>query len=169
MIRAVSRAAAVVLLLAAVAVGVLVGTTASGEDSSTVETASDDASVTRRVAFQANGAVREKAILSLGGLHLKASCQRGLTVTAETELEDSIVASSFGQEGRGGSTNFTFVNEGFGPDYGAYDVLGKAPSQTVGTMSFSRDDGGQVSLPFVADQRTPQGDCVFAGTATFTP
>lgn len=163
------RAATVVLLLAAIALGVLLGAVAFGQDPPAVESPSSEGSVTRRVTFQADGGVEEKSILSLGGLELQASCQSGLTVTAETELKDSIVASSFGQEGRRGSTNYTFVNEGFGPDYGPYDILGKAPSQTVGTVSFSRADGGQLSLPFIADQGAPQGDCVFAGTATFTP
>lgn len=118
------------------------------------------------MAFQADSAVEHQRILHLGGLTLTASCQSGLSVAARTALEDSIVASTFGQVAHGESSKF--VNEGLGPEYGAYDVLGKAPSQTAGTLSYSRADGGQLSLPFVAAQGTPQGDCVFAGTATFS-
>jgi hypothetical protein len=33
--------------------------------------------------------------------------------------------------------------------------------------NYSRPDGGQVALTFVADQQTTHGDCTFGGTAIF--
>lgn len=45
------------------------------------------------------------------------------------------------------------------------DLLGEASDETAGTFVYSRADGGQVSMTFLADQDTAQGACIFSGTA----
>jgi hypothetical protein len=39
----------------------------------------------------------------------------------------------------------------------------------AGTLNYSRPDGGQITVTFVADENTAQGDSVFGGTAVSAP
>jgi hypothetical protein len=110
--------------------------------------------------------------LSLGGLTLVGSCRHVdgnpkplLSVSARTSVDNAILASHFGQQGHGSPT-YTFVLDDFDRSDGRRDVLGSDPAATAGTLNYSRPDGGQVSVTFVADEGSSQGACVFAATAT---
>ena len=56
----------------------------------------------------------------------------------------------------------------FGPGYGAYDFLG-SPYKAAGDLHYSRPDGGQVSVSYVADQGRSDDGCRFGGTAVYAP
>jgi hypothetical protein len=129
-----------------------------GGDSSTIE----------RVSFQADAGTPSTSILNLGGLTILGACPPFLSISARTAVDNAVVASHFGQRAHG-SPAYTFVIDDFDRSYGRWDVLGTNPDRTVGTLNYSRPDGGQVSVTFVADENAPQGDCVFAGTAVSTP
>lgn len=126
----------------------------------------------RAVHFQAHARPGTERILSLHGLSLLASCRHVgsnpkplLSVSARTSVDNAVLASHFGQQGHGSPT-YTFVLDDFDRADGRRDVLGTNPAATAGTLNYSRPDGGQVSVTFVADENTDQGACVFAGTAT---
>lgn len=128
---------------------------------------------TRRVAFHGRAGTNSVKILDLGGLRIAASCREFrpgpyLSVAASTLVDDAIAAATFTQRGPGPSTH-TFVQSDFDRAYGQWDFLGSNPNKTVGTLHYARPDGGQVEVRFLADQGTAQGDCVFAGIATYVP
>jgi hypothetical protein len=131
--------------------------------------------MTTRVTFQANAGTPATPILQLDGLTVLGSCRRAghnptpfLTVSARTAVDDAVIGSHFGQQAQA-SPDYTFVIEDFDRSFGRWDVLGTNPDKTAGTLNYSRPDGGQVSVTFVADEGAPQGDCVFGGTAISTP
>lgn len=123
------------------------------------------------VAFQASADTRGERILDLGGLTLTGSCERDpggqgrLVVTAATSLDNAVLGSRFSQ----GGTPYTFVLSDFDRSYGQYDLLGNASGKIAGELNYSRPDGGQVSVSYLADEDTAQGDCTFDGVATYAP
>jgi hypothetical protein len=128
------------------------------------------------VHFLADTGTNNERILRLNGLTLIASCRHIhgnplplLSVSAKTSVDNAVLASHFGQ-GRHGFPNYTFVLDDFDKGNGRRrDVLGTNPDKTAGTLNYSRPDGGQVSVTFVADEGTPQGACVVGGTAVSAP
>src|SRR4051812_18332346 len=119
------------------------------------------------VHFRAHTGTNNERILRLNGLTLIASCRHIdgypkplLSVSAKTSVDNAVLASNFGQQ-RQGFASYTFVVDDFDRGNGRRrDVLGTNPDKTAGTLNYSRPDGGQVSVTFVADEGTPQGACV---------
>jgi hypothetical protein len=129
----------------------------------------------RTVQVQAPAGTRRERILRLRGLTLFGACRLVagnanplLSITARTSVDNAILASHFGQQGHGSPT-YTFVLDDFEQSDGPRDVLGTNPDATVGTVNYSRPDGGQVALTFVADEKAAQGACAFGGAAQAGP
>lgn len=125
----------------------------------------------QKVSFQASVGTHDETVLELDGLRLRASCKKNdgqpyLSVAALTDVDDAIISSRFEQQDHGG---FVFVLSDFDRSYGPWDFLGPNAAKTTGTLNYSRPDGGQVTLDFVADEGTTQGDCVFGGIASGAP
>lgn len=165
------RIAVLVVLVIFVVVGV-----ASGRDNKEAASpagAQDIHSV--RVAFHADAGVKNKRILNLGGLAVRASCtdygagRIYLGVGAKTQIQNAARALVLSQRRSGEAQTYAFKSSDFDPGFGWYDITGTNPYDTTGTFSFARPDGGQVSLTFRADQGTPSGDCTFDGTAEYLP
>lgn len=99
------------------------------------------------------GAVpRNSSTAQLGGPPRGLSCSHDRCIDCGDEAE-----------------TYAFRFSDFDRSYGWYDFLGANPYGTTGTLSYSRPDGGQVSVTFRADQRTPGADCAFSGSARFVP
>jgi hypothetical protein len=132
----------------------------------------DGSSVTSRgVSYRASADTAREEVLELEGLRVEASCKmrRGqpyLSVIAATNVNNAVISSRFEQQDHGG---FVFVLSDFDHSYGPWDFLGPNPRKTTGTLNYSRPDGGQVAIDFVADEHAPQGECVFGGIATGAP
>ncbi len=128
---------------------------------------------TEKVDFRADAGVRNRKVLDLGGLTIRASCrnygqeQSYLQATAETSVDNSVVAVFYGQQGDQQAKAFNLSD--FDRRYGAWDFLGTDPDNTAGTLSYSRPDSGQLVLTFLADEDTQQGECVLGGAAHFFP
>lgn len=132
-------------------------------------------STVKSISFQAETGVEDEFIETIGGLTLTGSCKEEvggpfLSVGAATDVDDAVISSHFDQKGSDG-LGYVFVMPDFDRDYGQWDFLGGAYGQTssAGTLNFSRPDGGQVSIDFVATADAPQGDCVLGGIATYAP
>lgn len=126
------------------------------------------------VSFRGSVGEADRALVDLGGLSLSASCRdyglnRGphLMVAARTAEDDAAIASSFIQQREGLQDPYSFVVFDFDRSFGAYDPLGSSPRNTVGTLIYSRPDGGQVTVDYVADRNAARGECLFSGTATY--
>jgi len=157
-------------------VGASGGWAIAKNDDAPAELARDRGVVTEPVSFQADAGVEARPILRIGGLTLRAWCtdhgpRTGsyLSVAAETAIDDAIIGSSFIQKIGPDHSAYTFVQPDFDRGYGPWDFLGSNPDKTAGTLNYSRPDGGQVTVVFLADQGTSQGDCFFGGTATSAP
>lgn len=164
------------LVIGALIIGGIAGALVSdGRDSSATDTGAEP--VVERIAFRSGAGVSEAPILDLGGLGVRAWCrdygrripEPYLSVAAETAFDDTIAAVAFSQKKGADQSAYTFVQSDFDRAYGPWDFLGTNPDKTVGTLHYARPDGGQVEVRFLADQGTAQGDCVFAGTATYLP
>jgi hypothetical protein len=148
------------------AVALLSGTASVG-----ISRSADKSSATEAVKFEANAGTRNMHILDLGGLVIRASCTdygRGrtyLSVEAKTELNNAARAVVLSQQHAGRGQTYAFSSDNFDRADGWYDFTGTNPANTTGTLSYSRPDGGQVSVTFRADEGTPHADCVFRGTA----
>ncbi len=166
--RAIVIGGTLVAATALAGVGLLVGTGAAG-----TSRAADAGTTTRAVRFEANAGTRNKRILDLGGLVIRASCTdygRGrtyLSVATKTKINNASKAVVLSQRHAGRGHTYAF-SSGFDRADGWYDFTGTNPANTTGTLSFSRPDGGQVSVTFRADEGTPHADCLFRGTASFT-
>jgi hypothetical protein len=168
------RRATGLLAIVSLAGGAMVGSLAYGEGSSSGHGRAGSDVVIEPVAFQSDGGVAAEPVLELGGLTLRAGCHdygRGqvyLSVSAETAVDDAVGAVSFDQKGAD-PASYTFVQSDFDRSYGRWDILGTNPDNTTGTLNYSRPDGGQVVVSFLADEGTAQGESVFGGTATYAP
>jgi hypothetical protein len=133
--------------------------------------------LTKPITFNASAGESNDSILSLGGLTVSASCRDYggrvdapyLSVGARTAYDDSMIGVSFVQRKGPQPAAYSFVLSDFDRDYGTWDFLGTNPVNTVGTVVFSRPDGGQVTITYLADRGTAQGQCAFSGTATYAP
>jgi hypothetical protein len=152
-------------LVLAMAAAVLAGG-CGGDDSTSAGT--------ERVSFQGETGTKHEQIASVGGLTITGSCKNHegkpfLSVAAETAVDNAVISSDFDQEGSPGG--YLFVKPDFDRDYGPWDFLGAvfAEAKSAGTLTFSRPDGAQVSVNFVAETETSQGDCVLGGVAVYAP
>lgn len=176
MVEVPKRRAIALLAIVSLAAGTMVGSLAYGEGPTSEYGRTGSDVVIEPVAFQADGGVAGEPILELGGLTLRAWCHdygRGqvyLSVSAETAVDDHAVAAvSFGQKKGAEPASYSFVQSDFDRSYGRWDILGTNPDNTTGTLHYSRPDGGQILVSFLADEGTGQGECVFGGTATYVP
>lgn len=175
MAEVLKRRATALLALISLGAGAMVGSLAYGEGSSSGHGRAGSDVVIEPVAFRSDGGVAGEPVLELGGLTLRAWCHdygRGqvyLTVSAETAVDDAVAAVSFDQKKGAEPASYTFVQSDFDRSYGPWDILGTNPHNTTGTLNYSRPDGGQVLVSFLADEATGQGECVFGGMATYGP
>lgn len=88
-------------------------------------------------------------------------------MTARTDLDDAMIGVAFTQRKGGEQSAYSFGLSDFDRDYGRWDFLGTNPVNTVGTLVYSGPSGGQVTLTFLADRNTAQGECAFSGIATY--
>lgn len=166
--RAIVIGATLVTASALAAVGLLSGTGPLG-----TSRAADTGTATQAVRFEANAGTRNQRILDLGGLVIRASCtdygkgRTYLSVAAKTKINNAAKAVVLSQRRAGRGHTYAF-SSAFDRADGWYDFTGTNPANTTGTLSYSRPDGGQVSVTFRADEGTPQADCVFLGTASLT-
>ena len=157
----------------ALAVGFLVGALAFDEEAESGSTAADPS--IEPVSFRADAGAKDQTILNLGGMSIVGSCVQAvdfgpyLSVAAETAVDDAAIAVSFTQRRGQDQSAYEFGLSDFDRSYGPWDFLGTNPGDTAGTLHFARPDGGQVSITFLANQDTAQGDCVFGGTAVYAP
>lgn len=134
-----------------------------------------DEVLTVRVSFAAAAAADAKGrrILNLGGLILRAWCidygegRKYLAVGSKSTVDNTSRAVVFSRRRAGQAETYAFKASDVDANDDWYDFLGTNPYGTRGTLSYSRPDGGQVSLTFAADQDTPDADCVFSGQARF--
>jgi hypothetical protein len=160
---------AVMLALVLAAVGCGSSSRASGDRG---RPATDPRSVGfRAVNFQASAGTTER-VVHLGALRLTAACHRAssglpLRVGARTSIDNAVIGDAYNVKGDPGSP-YIFVLKDFDRSYGAWDPLGVS-GKIIGTIHYSRPDGGQVIVDFMADEGTAQGDCIFVGTASYTP
>lgn len=164
-----------VLLVGIALAGAAAGWAIARGDSSASEQDESNHAVVERVSFQADGGAGDEPILKLGGLTLRAACadqgQRTgtqLSVSAESAYDDAVIGSSFIQD-RGSHQPYAFLLPDFDRSYGPWDFLGGNPNRTSGQLNYSRPDGGQVTVTFLADHGTAQGGCFLGGTAAFAP
>ncbi|MDX6581387.1 MAG: hypothetical protein QOI10_571 [Solirubrobacterales bacterium] len=175
MAEVLKRRATALLAIVSLAAGAMVGSLAYGEGPTTEHGRAGSDVVIEPVAFQSDGGVAGEPVLELGGLTLRARCHdygRGqvyLGVSAETAVDDAVAAVSFDQRKGADPASYAFVQSDFDRSYGEWDILGTNPDNTTGTLNYSRPDGGQVVVSFLADEATGQGECVFGGTATYAP
>lgn len=145
----------------ALALGLLIGALGFADDAPQGE-----GTPVHPVLFQGEIGERDESILHLNGLTIGADCvavasSPKLSVWFTTEVDDAMTSTSFGHA----QSHYTFGLDDF--DTGEQrDLLGKVPNDTSGTFVYSRSDGKQVALNFLADQDAVQGDCVFSGIAT---
>jgi hypothetical protein len=159
-------------ILAALALAIPLS--ACGDDSAT--------STIQAVSFRANGGPDQQpfrpsnsqTILELGDLTIRAQCVRGeggqpfLNVGAATSIDNATISSRF-TEGGHPPTPYLFVIEDFDKSYGPYDFLGH-PRQAGGDLTYSRPDGGQVSLSYTTTSGAGcPADCFLGGVATYAP
>lgn len=165
------------VLLIAVGVGLSAGAVLLTADGSSDIGSPTSAHLTEPVVFYANAGEKDDAILSLGGLTVSGSCRDYgprtdgpyLSMTARTAVDDAMIGVSFVQRKGGEQSAYSFGLSDFDRDYGRWDFLGTNPDNTVGTLVYSHPDRGQVTLTYLADRATAQGDCAFSGTATYAP
>lgn len=175
MAEVLKRRATALLAIVSLAAGAMVGSLAYGEGSSSGQGGATSAVVIEPVAFESDGGVAGEPLLELGGLTLRAWCSdygRGqvyLTVTAETAVDNAVAAVSFEQRKGAEPASYRFVQSDFDRSYGPWDMLGTNPDNTAGTLDYSRPDGGQVLVGFLADEAVGQGECAFRGVATYAP
>jgi hypothetical protein len=163
--------AAISALVLAIAALAVVG---CGDDS--------PSATTRAVSFRASAGPNEQpfrpstsqTILDLGDLTIQASCARGeggepfLNVGAATGVDNSTISSRFTEQGHP-ATPYLFVIEDFDKSYGRYDFLGH-PRRAAGDLTYSRPDGGQVSLSYTTTSGAGgPADCFLGGVATYAP
>jgi len=162
-------------VLIVVAIAALIGGCASGAAHRDIATSSQGrgtGTTVKGIHFEAATGVGSKRILRVAGLTLLASCRHIhgnsnplLSVSAQTSVDNAVLATHFGQQRRG-FADYTFVDDDF--DHGSgerRDVLGTNPDKTAGTLDYSRPDGREVSVTFVADEGTAQAACLVGGTA----
>jgi hypothetical protein len=166
--RTITVGGTLVAVSALAVVGLLSGTGPLG-----TSRAADTGAATQAVNFEANAGTRNKRILDLGGLLIRASCtdygkgRTYLSVAAKTKINNAAKAVVLSQRHAGRGHTYAF-SSGFDRADGWYDFTGTNPANTTGTLSYSRPDGGQVTLTFRADEGTHQADCIFRGPASFT-
>jgi hypothetical protein len=124
----------------------------------------------RKVSFQVSRRVQYERILDLGGLSLRARCRKDggkwdLDVTAKTAVDNAVLVASFSQ--KRDPSAFTAPVPNFDRSTGPISFLGVFYRDAAGTLSYSRPDGGQLTLTFFAAEGTAQGGCVFGGIAEF--
>ncbi len=174
-----SQRVRLVLVLIAGVVAVVGGTAwvvaaVRGPEESVGANSSGEAFRHFEVEFHENAPVNGRAILELGGLTVRADCidygrgRKYLSVVARTKINNTAAATVLSQ-GKVERATFAFRKPDFDRRDGWYDFLGTNPDGTSGTLSYSRPDGGQLSLIFRSDQATPEGDCGFEGTASYRP
>ena len=120
----------------------------------------DSSATTQRIVFKSGTGTENERVLSVNGLTLLASCKNNagqtlLAVAAETAVDNAVISSHFGQKVASG--DYVFAMSDFDRSYGPWDFAGTNPAKTAGTLSYSRPDGGQVTVTYVADENTAQG------------
>jgi hypothetical protein len=117
----------------------------------------------QKFSFRVAAGTASTNVLSVGGLVLNASCSAGLTVSASTTASAAHIHSG----GTWGAANQSFYVEDDAFDVGnAFDPLENGTTGSTnlnGTLVYARQDGGVVTVDFLADESPP--GCVFAGTA----
>lgn len=164
-------------LLVALGLGLTAGALLFAAEGSSDTQSPTAGSMTKPLVFYASAGDSDDSILSLGGLTVSGSCRDLggrvdppiLSVTASTAVDDAMVGVSFTQRRGAEQAAYSFGLSDFDRNYGPWDFLGTDPVDTVGTLVFSRPDGGQVALSYLADRGTAQGECAFGGTATYAP
>ena len=143
--------------------------------------ADSPSSTARAVSFRASAGPNQQpfhpsdsqTILNLGDLTIRASCARGeggqpfLNVGAETSVDHAVVSSHYTKVGSP-PTPYVFVLDDFNQSHGPWDFL-RHPKRAAGTLSYSRPDGGQVSLTFITTSGAGPADCFLGGVATYAP
>lgn len=136
---------------------------------------------TQAVSFRASAGTNHQplrpsdsqTILNLGELTIRASCNRSesgqtlLSVGAETGVNHAVVSSRYTEAGTP-PTPYVFVLDDFNKSYGPWDFLGEI-RKAAGTLTYSRPDGGQVSMSFTMALGGSRADCFFGGVATLAP
>ena len=134
----------------------------------------------QRVDFRANAGPFGQTILDLGGLVLSAQCDspaKDLRIFWGSTVDDASIGVSYSQFGDGTAhTDYSsnqdsgFISEG--------NLSMTDDDRTVGTLVYTRPDGGSVSVAFQAEDSEGSAgsdalggtkDCIFTGTATHTP
>lgn len=161
-------AAVIVVLSAALAV------VAWGSGDADLSRASASAPPTTAT-FQADAGVKNKRILNVGGLVVRASCtdfgqgRKYLSVAAKTTINNAARALVLSQRRAGQASTYSFKSSDFDRSFGYYDITGTNPYDTTGTFSYARPDGGQVAITFRADEDEQGYDCYFAGDVQYSP
>jgi hypothetical protein len=118
----------------------------------------------QKFSFRGPAGTTSTSVLAVGGLAINASCNTGpaLMISASTTASGAHIHSG-GTYG----TNQSFHAEQDPFDVGdSFDPLQNSPSGPTslnGTLVYARQDGGVVTVEFLADEGT--SGCVFAGTA----
>ena len=138
----------------------------------------------QKVDFRANDPTGFTQILNLGGLILSATCDgsmgegaKDLRIFWGTGVDNASLGISYNQFGDGtahtdysSDLNIGFLYEG--------NLSMSDDDRTVGTMVYTRPDGGSVSVAFQAEDSNGSAgsdalggtrDCIFTGTATYAP
>jgi hypothetical protein len=115
-----------------------------------------------------------QTILDVGDLTIRGQCARGeagqpfLNVGAATSVDNATISSRFTEQGRP-ATPYLFVIKDFDQSYGQYDFLGH-PREAAGDLTYSRPDGGQVTLSYTTTSGAGgPADCFLGGVATYAP
>jgi hypothetical protein len=139
-------------------------------------------STIQAVSFRASGgpdqqpfrSSNSQTILELGDLTIRAQCARGeggqpfLNVGAATSVDNATISSRFIEQAHPPAP-YLFVIEDFDKSYGPYDFLGH-PRRAGGDLTYSRPDGGQVSLSYTTTSGAGgPADCFLGGVATYAP
>ena len=119
----------------------------------------------QKFAFRVSSNTAATDVLNTGGLSLSAACSASsaLSVTATTSVSGATIHSG----GTWGGANQSFYVENDTFDAGdTFDPLQNGTTGSTnlnGTLVYARQDGGVVTVDFLADE--PTSGCLFAGTA----
>lgn len=154
----------------------------SANTANSAGTAGNVAGVTpRRILYRAATGGAAETILSLNGLVLTASCTGGdLSVVASTTVDDAAFgANAHADDGSsdGDDSDTNDNNVGNATDSGDFDVgdstdiVADAPlgsevdDEGSGSLTYVRQDGGIVTVQWIAEETAGTTDCLFAGHA----
>jgi hypothetical protein len=123
------------------------------------------------VSFRASAGTPSQEILEAGNLSLEATCADNggvplLSVGVRTRVEGAVISVVFNQR-HAPPAGYHFFMADFDPDFGAWDFLGEGNERASGNLRYAAPSGGYVTVSFVADQGSGQGDCVFSGAAVW--